>query len=77
MNVSGVPEGVGHAHHLLLVLGVLDVRVGEVDERALDGVALLAVHEHVRPPHHLPTIVLLANNNKLLFYYCSLNNFLS
>lgn len=49
-----LPERVGHAHHLLLVLGVLDVRVAEVDDGALDGVALVPVYEHVGPTDHLP-----------------------
>ena len=48
-----LPESVGHAHHLLLVLGVLHVRVRQVDDGALHGVALVAVDEHVRPAHHL------------------------
>ncbi|KAF9424593.1 hypothetical protein HW555_000404 [Spodoptera exigua] len=41
-----IPECVRHAHHLLLVLGVLDVRVGEVNDRAFDGVALVARFFH-------------------------------
>lgn len=53
--VALLPECVGHPNHLLLVLGVLDVRVGEVDDGALHRVALVAVDEHVRPPHHLQT----------------------
>ncbi len=30
---------------------------GEVDEGALAGVALLAVQEHVGPPHHHPPAI--------------------
>ncbi len=30
---------------------------GEVDEGALAGVALLAVQEHIGPPHHNPPTI--------------------
>lgn len=48
------PEGIRHADHLLLILRVLNVCVGEVDDGALDGVTFVAVNEYVWPPYHLP-----------------------
>lgn len=49
------------------------MRVGKIDDCALDGVALVAVDEHVWPSHHLHREAKMVKHFKMLIEYTNTN----
>lgn len=48
-----LPEGVAHSHHGLLVLRILNLSRGKIDQATLHWVTLISEDKDVRSPHHL------------------------